>query len=291
MVTSNDVFLALKRLGVENGDILLFHSSLKSFGQVDGGADAIIDGVLKAVGDEGTAIVPTLVQRDFANAYKNWDVNNTPSDVGLITETFRKRPNAFRSNQATHSVAAIGKMAKYITEGHTDFGPQYSIFGDYAFAKSSAWQKMYDLRGKVLFMGCDLRANTFRHFAEARICTECIDSVRDEVAKKELLSQLSGFDQREEFIRQYDEQAKTGKKAVLVYPFLNGGLSMQEELINRGLAKETICGASHFILFSIHDMVDEIQSLVEEAPTKWIGTKQSQDWYTKAKRLANNKAR
>ena len=110
---------ALCTLGVTDGDILLFHSSLKSFGYIEGGADAVIDGALLAVGDCGTLVAPTLVQRDFANAYKNWDKNRTPSDVGRITEVFRKRPEALRSDQATHSVAAIGPMAKFLTEGHT----------------------------------------------------------------------------------------------------------------------------------------------------------------------------
>ena len=35
---------ALVSLGVTDGDVLLFHSSLKSFGYIEGGADAVIDG-------------------------------------------------------------------------------------------------------------------------------------------------------------------------------------------------------------------------------------------------------
>ena len=113
MVTKKDVAETLKNLGIKNGDILLFHSSLKSFGQTENGADTIIDGILEAVGKNGTAVAPTLVQKDFSNAYKNWDINTSPSDVGFITETFRKRPNAIRSNQATHSVSAIGKWRSF----------------------------------------------------------------------------------------------------------------------------------------------------------------------------------
>jgi len=68
MVTQKDVCETLKSLGIKNGDILLFHSSLKSFGEIENGADTVIDGVLDAVGTNGTAVVPTLVQKDFSNA-------------------------------------------------------------------------------------------------------------------------------------------------------------------------------------------------------------------------------
>ena len=50
MVTRKDVFNTLRELGVKDGDILLFHSSLKSFGQVENGADTVIDGALDAAG-------------------------------------------------------------------------------------------------------------------------------------------------------------------------------------------------------------------------------------------------
>ena len=124
MVTRKDVFNTLKELGVDNGDVLLFHSSLKSLGQVENGADDVIDGALDAVGKDGTLVAPTLVQKDFANAYKNWNKLTSPSDVGLITETFRKRQNALRSDQATHSVSAIGKMAEFLTNSHSTSKPR-----------------------------------------------------------------------------------------------------------------------------------------------------------------------
>ena len=69
MVTKTNITESLKELGVKNGDVLLFHSSLKSFGFVEGGADAVIDGVLDAVLPNGTAVVPTLVQKNFYDAY------------------------------------------------------------------------------------------------------------------------------------------------------------------------------------------------------------------------------
>ena len=96
MVTRKDVAETLQKLGVKNGDILLFHSSLKSFGQTENGADTVIDGALDAVGEDGTLVAPTLLSKSFYVAYDIWDKNTTPCEIGLIPETFRKRKNAGR---------------------------------------------------------------------------------------------------------------------------------------------------------------------------------------------------
>lgn len=273
---------ALCTLGVTDGDILLFHSSLKSFGYIEGGADAVIDGALLAVGDRGTLAAPTLVQRDFANAYKNWDKNRTPSDVGRITEVFRKRPEALRSDQATHSVAAIGPMAKFLTEGHTAYGPRPSIYGDYAFAESSPWQKMYDLGGKVVFMGATIESNTYRHFIEARMIARALAAVRDEGAKRELLSRLAGFDDRPEYFREAAEKEKNGTPMRLAFPYLRGDDYLREVLASAGLEKDTFCGASRFMLFEILAMVDEVERRIAENPSDWILSPEGLRWYTDA---------
>lgn len=80
-VTRRDIVDALRRLGVSRGDVVLVHSSLKSLGYVEGGADTVIQAFLEAVGEEGTLVMPTLIQKDFANAYKTWYLDK-PSDVG-----------------------------------------------------------------------------------------------------------------------------------------------------------------------------------------------------------------
>jgi aminoglycoside 3-N-acetyltransferase len=49
--TRRDVVLGLRRLGVAPGDTVFFHSSLKSMGRVEGGAETVLDGFLEAVGE------------------------------------------------------------------------------------------------------------------------------------------------------------------------------------------------------------------------------------------------
>jgi len=145
-VTVADISGAVKQLGIGPGDIVLVHSSYKSLGGVEGGAAAVIAGFENVIGREGTLVMPTLSQVDFFNSYKTWYMDK-PSDTGYLTEFFRKQLYVYRSNQATHSVAARGKYAYELTFEHTAYGPHLCPFGEYAFADSSPWLKMYNMGG------------------------------------------------------------------------------------------------------------------------------------------------
>ena len=284
MISKNDVSNTLKSLGVEDGDILLFHSSLKSFGQTESGADTVIDGILDAVGKNGTAVAPTLAQKDFSNAYKNWDINNSPSDVGLITETFRKRKNAIRSNQATHSVAAIGKLAEFLTSTHSSFGPRQHPYGDYAFSHGSPWQKMYDLGAKVVFMGCGLETNTFHHFVEAVYAEEVLSSLPKNQTVEQMKKILVTFDTRDEHTRQLIAENNGGPTHTLIR-FQFGKRRENNVVMDKGLYKKAQCGQSQFLIFNVKEYVDVFLAHVKEFPQEYY----SNDillWIEKAKHTA-----
>ncbi|MBR4664201.1 MAG: AAC(3) family N-acetyltransferase, partial [Lentisphaeria bacterium] len=53
---------ALRQAGVREGDVLLVHSSLSKCGYVSGGAKGLIEGVMEAVGKDGTALFPTFTR-------------------------------------------------------------------------------------------------------------------------------------------------------------------------------------------------------------------------------------
>ncbi len=165
MVTWQDVKKAAEELGVREGDTLIVHSSFKSLGETENGADTVIRGLQSALGETGTLLFPTLCQNDWPHVYENWHMD-APSDVGYLTNYFRKLPGALRSNQATHSVAAIGPLAEYFTETHGQSGLRHGIYGSTCFSEDSPWEKMYQKNTKVLFLGCSVRSCTMRHLAE-----------------------------------------------------------------------------------------------------------------------------
>ena len=145
-VTRFDITKAARQVGIRKGDIVMMHSSFKSLGEVDGGAETVIGGMLDAVGEEGTLVLPTFSQKDFGNSYKTWHMDK-PSDTGYLTEYFRKREGSLRSDQATHSVAAFGKMAKEITATHGHTHKRFGNFGDTPFSADSPYEKMYNMNG------------------------------------------------------------------------------------------------------------------------------------------------
>jgi len=119
-LTRRAIAEGFRALGLNAGDVVLMHASLSSFGNVDGGADAVIDGLLDVLGPEGTLVTPTLTgSRDLSPANPpHVDLRTTPCWTGRIPETLRQRPEAVRSTHPTHSCAAIGPRADSLTQDH-----------------------------------------------------------------------------------------------------------------------------------------------------------------------------
>jgi aminoglycoside 3-N-acetyltransferase len=157
--TKESIASDLRALGIARGDAVFFHSSLKSLGWVEGGADAVIDAFLDVVGSEGLVIVPTLtftyVHGDLAKYA--FDPRETPSRVGRITETLRRRPSAFRSAHPTHSIAAVGRRAEELVQGHDKTA---------TFGKDGPYRRYIAWGAKIMFLGVNMRCNTTLHAIE-----------------------------------------------------------------------------------------------------------------------------
>ena len=262
MVTRKDVADTLNSLGIKNGDILLFHSSLKSFGEIENGADTVIDGALDAVGTDGTLVAPALLTKSFYVAYEIFDKNTSPCEVGLIPETMRKRQNALRSDQATHSVSAIGKMAEFLTNSHSTSKPRKFPYGDYAFSHGSPWQKMYDLNAKIVFMGCGMEANTFHHFIEALYAEEILSALPDTEKVREMKKVLVDFDMRDEHTRQLILERDQGVPHTLIR-FQFGRRCNRGQILAEQIGKTAYCGQSKFILLNAREYVDKLYEQVK----------------------------
>ena len=158
----NEIVTQLANLGLEPGSSVLVHSSLSSLGHVEGGADAVIDALLDAVGPGGTVIAPTLTgtETDGPDHPPTFDPARTPCWTGVIPETLRQRPDAIRSIHPTHSVTATGAQASDLTRDHIrSITPcdDLSPYGKLAGTEN----------GVILLLGVDHRANTTLHHVEA----------------------------------------------------------------------------------------------------------------------------
>lgn len=153
----------LRGLDLPAGAVVLLHSSLSSLGQVADGESAVVRAFLEVLGARGTLVVPTFPFRGYQYDYLSddplFDPLTTPSLMGRITEAVRTWPGALRSRHPSHSVAALGPDAAFVTADQErdpwlTFGPE-SPFG-----------RLAALDGWICLLGVTHRASTFLHAVE-----------------------------------------------------------------------------------------------------------------------------
>ncbi|WP_042199595.1 AAC(3) family N-acetyltransferase [Paenibacillus camerounensis] len=157
MHTKDSLLKQLKELNLNPQGTLLVHSSLKSIGPVEGGADTVLN-VLSEYMQDGLLVLPTHTWSYINAANPRFTVQDSPSCVGVLPELFRKRPGVVRSWHPTHSVAALGRDAEDFTAGDHRW--------DTPCARGSAYGKLLDRKAEIMLLGVDLRRNTFIHGIE-----------------------------------------------------------------------------------------------------------------------------
>ncbi len=160
-----ELLRGLHQVGVTSGDVLLVHSSLDAFVGYRGKATDVIGVLQRAVGQDGTLIMPTIpftgTAVDYARSGVVFDSKRSPARVGLLPELFRRTTGVVRSLHPTHPVAVWGRHAQQMVAGHereeTPCGP------------GSPYGKLAALDGKSLFLGVGISSMTYFHTIEARL--------------------------------------------------------------------------------------------------------------------------
>jgi aminoglycoside 3-N-acetyltransferase len=156
-VKPQDIVPGLREVGLKEGGVALVHSAMRTFGRIEGGAETVVAALLEVLGKAGTLVVPTFTFRHEVESDPIIDPQTDPSEMGIITETVRRRPDALRSVGFRHSFAAIGRRAEVIT----GVDPRLS-----AFDLRSAFGVMLALNTQVLLLGVTYSSSTSHHFAE-----------------------------------------------------------------------------------------------------------------------------
>ena len=65
-ITRDQLTEQFRALGLALGDTVFVHSSLSRIGHVVGGAEAVLEALLDAVGPEGTAAAPTIPANELS---------------------------------------------------------------------------------------------------------------------------------------------------------------------------------------------------------------------------------
>jgi aminoglycoside 3-N-acetyltransferase len=150
-------------LGVTAGATAMIHSSMDEIARrvPQMTPVRVIELLQRLLGPQGTLVMATFPflgrQLDYVMAHRTFHPQTAPSQVGLITETFRRMPGVIRSLHPTHTIAAWGKHAGDLTSSH-HLG---STFGE-----NSPFFKLQQYGGLVIGVGTRLRRFTILHVPE-----------------------------------------------------------------------------------------------------------------------------
>jgi len=168
----------LARLGVEPGDLLMVHASLRKIGLArtdfgEGGADLILNALDRAVGPTGTLVM--ILGSDYAMDWVNmrpeaerapllagtpaFDYRNAPAlgEVGWLAEAFRRRPGTIVSDNPSGRFGARGARAQAFVAD----APWHDYYGP-----GSPLQKLCEWGGRILRIGANPDTVTALHYSE-----------------------------------------------------------------------------------------------------------------------------
>lgn len=145
MISFESLCQDLKKMGIQQGDVVLVRGDLGKVGRAMNLRSIVIDSLLKAVGEQGTIVGLSFTKAfDIKNVEKDYifDVN-TSAITGALAKSILAHPEAIRSTHPINSFVAIGVKAKEILEGHNENQlPFYPM------------EKIVKMNGKMLIFGC-----------------------------------------------------------------------------------------------------------------------------------------
>jgi aminoglycoside 3-N-acetyltransferase IV len=144
----------LQTLGVEPGAALLVHTSFRSIGPIEGGAEGLIQALLDAIGPQGTLVMPSW-SGDRDELFDPVRSASAP-DLGIVPDVFWRLPGVRRSLHP-HAFAAVGPHAGLVLRDPLPLPPH---------SPRSPVGRVRDLDGQVLLLGVNHDANTTVHLAE-----------------------------------------------------------------------------------------------------------------------------
>ncbi len=256
--TKEEIIRQIEDLGIVKTDTLLIHSSMKAIGEVEGGADKVLDAFIEYMND-GLLIFPTHSWATMNEEHNVFNPMTEPSCVGILSNLFRKRTGVIRSWHPTHSVAALGKEAAEYVQGDEQW--------ETPCPRNGCLGKLYDRGGKILFIGCELTKNTIIHGVEEW------NQIPQRLVENYILYKILTSDGRliERPFRGHDHSRGDISK--------NYG-KLEEPMLHKGIAKLGKIGDARAIICDARKMVELTTAFLKRNPDLFIDqTPVPREWY------------
>ena len=238
-----DLVKAFTDIGIKPGMTLEVHSSLSSFGYVEGGADAVISALMECVGEDGSIFMPALRlsaplpltdedrKMGITVKIKVLPEDAERTDMGIIADTFRRRSDVI-TGQGVIRTSGWGRHAEEAAKG----GLTYAINNG----------------GKALLLGVDIYKLTAMHYME--------DSLPQDISDI--------FAPSEEINRKYPPEEwfmEAGEPPVKPW------YTIQDMAFQKGLIKQGHIGECKYMIFDILEVVSLYRQELEKDPYRLYG--------------------
>lgn len=248
---------ALRDCGLEEGDACFFQDELGDLGRFEDGAATIIEGVDKVIGPRGLVAMPSYPMTSSAFEYLSddpvFDLRRTPSQMGIVSEAFRRDPETQRSLHPSHPVCARGRGAEALLAGH-DAAPT-------PFGHGTPFMRLVDADALQIFFGGGLRPLSMYHpfectrvpafplpvFSDRLFDARCIDADGRELVVRTLV---------------HDPDLRAGR--IDAKPKLEA--RFREEILRSGGLDVTI-GKGEILAIRLRDLIGMFERLLDQGVT------------------------
>jgi aminoglycoside 3-N-acetyltransferase len=175
-VSPDDLSAGFARLGLQDGHSVMLHSSLEAMGIVDGGAAMVLHRLIRAIGPNGTILVPSFTSiTRHATTHSNFtregcwcegkESRHIPfipelqpdKEIGSIAHRLCSWPSSRRSKHPAYSYVAVGSHGDELVRHFELEDPLLPI------------KRLLRYDPRVVTVGVDLTAMTAIHLAEEKI--------------------------------------------------------------------------------------------------------------------------
>lgn len=151
----------IKALGIPDGANVIIHTSLRSIGKIEGGAETLLDILVDNITSRGGLLcVPTHTWKNLGTDKITLDLTNPETNLGAFPTVALHDARGVRSHNPTHSMVVFGDRQKALDfiRGEENVKTPTSPIGCYG--------KLCAPNGYVLLVGVGHNRNTYLHSVE-----------------------------------------------------------------------------------------------------------------------------